>query len=587
MHVQPEAKAVKIGNRPLWAAGAPQMIEDFIAARGGEVRILEFGSGASTIFLLRRGATVVTVEHHEEWARSLQEVATARKLADKLTILRRDRPYSNIVDEFENGTQFDVLLVDGRERVDCLRQALPLVKSNGLVLLDDSQRERYWPAFKLMADRECVTFQSAPRDTTIWSLGQAPVDARFVAKRFERVEAVPEPARASLLVPRDYLGGAIEHDYVRREAIGGLGPVEAKLQAIGLIERQAVYVSPGVYRLEDCSLALEAGHKLLQYGGAVFRAKSGKFAPTEEKASFVGEVDLPGLTLDLTVSGAGRYSFFLLDLLPKLDLLAAAGYAIEDFDTILINTGAPWARAMLDRVLGPGKRNVTSFASDRPSFRMERSVHIEGLRSARFTPKWIHAFIDRTFRDTGSAEGVSFGPFVYLSRQRATGRQVLNHDAFMGLIGPLGFVEVFGEDHSPEELAARLRDAKVLISPHGAGLANIMLAPADATVIELFSSHYTPQYFHLARDRGQSYRAVAGVDGEGRNVFDRYTAESRNRAEFNREDIVVPIAELEAVLAPLVERVRPGVSVVPPRGEAAVAGRPRRGWSLRRLLGLE
>ena len=423
MHVQPEAKKVKIGNRPLWAPGAPQMIEDFIAARGGEVKILEFGSGASTIFLLRRGATVVTVEHHEEWAGALREVATARDIGEKLTILRRDRPYANVPAEFPEGTTFDILLVDGRERVDCLRQALPLVKSDGLVLLDDSQRERYWPSFRLLADREAVTFQSAPRNTTIWSLAQASADPRFVAKRFERIEAAPEPGRAKLLVPREYLRSPIEADYVRRETIGGLGPVEAKLQAIGLIEREAIYLSPGVFQLEDCSLALESGHKFFRYGDAVYRTKSGKLVAVEGKEPFVGAVDLPGLTLDLTSSGAGRYSFFMLDLLPKLDLLAAAGYAIDDFDTILINTGASWARAMLDRVLGPGERKVIAFNSAQPSFRMERSVHIEGLRSARFTPKWIHAFIDRTFGEARSATGESFGPLVYISRQRASGRR--------------------------------------------------------------------------------------------------------------------------------------------------------------------
>ena len=150
---------------------------------------------------------------------------------------------------------------------------------------------------------------------------------------------------------------------------------------------------------------------------------------------------------------------------------------------------------------------------------------------------------------------------------------------------------MFAEDHSPEELAERLRDAKVLISPHGAGLANVIFAPSALTVIELFSSHYTPQYFHLARDRGQDYRAFACVDAEGKNVFDRYTAETRNRAEFNREDVVVPIEELETMLAPLVHRFRPATP--PVTGEdsalasrAAPAEVPARRWSFKRMFGL-
>lgn len=573
MHPQSDRKTVKIGGRPLWAAGASKTIENFIAARGGAARILEFGSGSSTIFLLSRGATVTTVEHHEGWAEAVQEVASARELGDRLTLLRRDRPYANVVDGFAEGTRFDILLLDGRERIECLRRALPLVAPDGLVLLDDAQRDRYWPAFRLLADRACVTFESATCQTAIWALGEARADPRFVTKRFERAEPAPAPHRSALLVPQDYLSGPLTRDYVRRRPIGGLGETEAKLQALGLIEREATYVSPGVYRLEGASVALDAGHKLLTVDGAPFRARSGKILSDDTRAPFDGAVRLPGLTLDLTVSGAGRYSFFLLDLLPKLDLLAAAGHTIDDFDTILINTGAPWARAMIERVIGPG-RHIAAFSSERPSFRMERSVHIEGLRSARFTPRWIHDFVDRTFRNDISV-GESFGPLVYISRQRASGRQIVNHDAFLDLVSPLGFVEVFAEDHSPEDLTARLRDAKVIVSPHGAGLANIVLASADATVIELFSSHYTPQYFHLARDRGQGYHAFACADADGKNVFDRYTPESRNRAEFNREDIVVPIGGLEAFLAPLVEPWRPAVAL--PEREA--------GWSWKRLFG--
>lgn len=574
MHVQPEAKKVNIRNRPLWAPGAAQMIEAFIAVRGGGASILEFGSGASTIFLLRRGATVTTVEHHEGWAEELQTVARERALTGGLTILRRDRPYHHVPDEFPAGTKFDVLLVDGRERIDCLRRALPLVKPDGLVLIDDSQRERYWPAFELLADRACVTFESAARNTTIWSLAEPRRDPRFVVKRFERADCPVAPARDALIVPADYLGGPIEPDYVSRKPIVGLGPVEAKLQALRLIEREAIYVSPGVYRLQDASVAIDAGHKLLGYGGAAFKARAGKFFPDDVRPPLEGAVALPGLTLDLTVSGAGRYSFFLLDLLPKLDLLAATGHSGDDFDAILINTGASWARAMIERVLGAGPHNILAISSERPSFRMERSIHIEGLRSARFTPRWIHDFVDRTFRDAAEADGPSFGPYVYISRQRADGRRIVNHDDFTDLIGPLGFVEVFAEDHTPEELAARLRDAKVIVSPHGAGLANIIFAPPAATVIELFSSHFTPQYFHLARDRDQDYRAFACVDAEGKNVFDRYTAESKNRAEFNRSDMIVPIRELKAMLAPLCGS----------RAATPVADRPTR-WSLKRMFG--
>ena len=171
MRVRPEAERVKIGNRPLWAPRALQIIEESIGARGGRARILEFGSGAATVFLLRRGATVVTVEADDSRARAIEEVATRRGVAEKLTIVPGDRAYRDVVEELESDAPFDILLIDGRERADCLRQVLHLVKSDGSVILDDPRPQRYWPAFRLLADWECVTFEGESRNTTIWSLG--------------------------------------------------------------------------------------------------------------------------------------------------------------------------------------------------------------------------------------------------------------------------------------------------------------------------------------------------------------------------------------------------------------------------------
>ncbi len=556
MHVQPEATTVKIANRPLWAPGAPAAVKEFIAARNGNVRVLEFGSGGSTMFLLRLGATVTTVEHHAGWADALQRKAESRGIAKNLTLLRRDRPYYDVPAEFPEGTKFDILLDDGRERLECLRKALDYVEADGLVLLDDSQRERYWPAFALLADKPCVTYESEARNTTLWSLAEDGVDRDFIRKSFVSTEASSEPKPKDIFLPLAFLDGSeIELHYAKREPIADLKPVEADLQRIGLMERRATFIAPSVYDLENASVRIESGKKLLGYGSAVFKEKSGKFVLSKQIPAFEGDIDLKGRTLDLTSSGAGRYSFFLLDVLPKLEILHAAGLSLKDFDTVVVNSGAQWVHDILSWVFENDKPKVHFFNKFYPSFRMERSVHIEGIRSARFTPAWVYSYLDRIFKsraqDSNETENTSFGQFVYISRQKADGRRIVNEDAFDELIGSFGFREIFAEDYTPLQLVKNLENAQVVISPHGAGLANIMFCPKSAEIIELFSSHFTPQYFHLARDMGQDYFAFACVDAHGQNVFDRYDAETANKAEFNREDIVVPIEKLKQMLSDL------------------------------------
>ncbi|HEY0953010.1 MAG TPA: hypothetical protein VGD85_22645, partial [Nocardioides sp.] len=52
---------------PWWTFAAADAVEDFLRARPG-ARVLEWGSGASTVWLARRAGSVVTVEHDPAWA---------------------------------------------------------------------------------------------------------------------------------------------------------------------------------------------------------------------------------------------------------------------------------------------------------------------------------------------------------------------------------------------------------------------------------------------------------------------------------------------------------------------------------------
>lgn len=542
---------IRIGNRPQWAPGAAEAVAAFVAARGGPVRVLEFGSGGATLFLLGLGAQVTSIDHQPERVAAVGEKAAARGLEAGLALFQRDRPYHKVSADLVPAGGFDVLLIQGRDRIGCLHGALPHVRSDGIVLLDDTQRDFHWPAFVTLADKPCTTYVGAAKRTTIWSLAAG--ETGFVPKRVVDPARGTDPNPPDLMVPREFLDGTpLGADYVVHRPIEGLKPVERDLQALRMIERKAIYIAPRLRTLADSSLRIDAGRKIFSVGGRVFREKIGDCAATDEFPLFEGEVALPGRTLDITSSGAGRYSFFLLDSLPKFALLRTLGLTLADFDTILVNSGAQWVHDMLAWALGGAQKSVRAFNSEAPSFRMERSVHIDGVRTSRFTPRWVHAYLESIFpKAPGEGDAESFGPFVYISRQKATGRQVINNDDLMGLLRTFGFREVFAEDYPPSQLARLLGQARVVLSPHGAGLANIIFCPKTTTVVELFSSHFTPQYFYLARDIGQEYVAVPCVDAHGLNVFDRYTADTPGKATYNREDIVAPLVKLKALLTTL------------------------------------
>lgn len=103
-------------------------------------RMFEYGSGYSTLFYADRVQAVSSVEHDEGWQEHL-----SKKLPGNARVLFReqdvDGDYCRSIGE--DGDKYDVVVIDGRDRVNCLKQCLPHLSEQGVVLLDDSQRSKY------------------------------------------------------------------------------------------------------------------------------------------------------------------------------------------------------------------------------------------------------------------------------------------------------------------------------------------------------------------------------------------------------------------------------------------------------------
>ncbi len=149
-------------DTPWWTYGAIREVEQRLAALGGRARVFEYGSGASTVWLGRRGAEVHSVEHHPGFAEVMRRVLTQAGLTDKVELLevgaetatrpvtRSGRKGEDAVDYTayarsieQVGGRFDLIVVDGRARVACCAAARPFLAPGGIIVFDDSQRPRY------------------------------------------------------------------------------------------------------------------------------------------------------------------------------------------------------------------------------------------------------------------------------------------------------------------------------------------------------------------------------------------------------------------------------------------------------------
>lgn len=102
--------------------------------------LFEFGSGYSTVFYATRVASVTSVEYDETWSRRIREMlppnVTAVHCREDI-----DGEYCRAIGRA--GRAFDVVVVDGRDRVNCMKQSHDAVTARGVIVLDDSQRARY------------------------------------------------------------------------------------------------------------------------------------------------------------------------------------------------------------------------------------------------------------------------------------------------------------------------------------------------------------------------------------------------------------------------------------------------------------
>ena len=123
---------------------------DFIKGRlNKQHTVFEFGSGNSTFFYARYAGIVVSVEHDKGWYDKIvnKKPENSEMIYSELT---RGGDYSNM--PVKLGEKFDIIIVDGRDRVNCCMRAVDALSPNGVVVLDDSERAKYKPAIDFLTN---------------------------------------------------------------------------------------------------------------------------------------------------------------------------------------------------------------------------------------------------------------------------------------------------------------------------------------------------------------------------------------------------------------------------------------------------
>jgi hypothetical protein len=102
--------------------------------------VFEYGSGGSTIWWSNRVREVISVEHDRDWFEKLREMIGSRARISHID-LEYGGAYAKEIQKYRS--RFDVVVVDGRDRVNCLKNCLSALTPSGVVILDNSERPEY------------------------------------------------------------------------------------------------------------------------------------------------------------------------------------------------------------------------------------------------------------------------------------------------------------------------------------------------------------------------------------------------------------------------------------------------------------
>jgi len=112
--------------------------------------VLEYGSGNSSIWFADRVGTITSIEHDKKWFNKIKSVLPNNAkiiLNNPLNKLE----YHQIIKTLPN--KYNIIVVDAIDRVNCLKTAVEYLTENGVIILDNSNREEYLEGINFLLEK--------------------------------------------------------------------------------------------------------------------------------------------------------------------------------------------------------------------------------------------------------------------------------------------------------------------------------------------------------------------------------------------------------------------------------------------------
>ncbi len=209
--------------------------------------------------------------------------------------------------------------------------------------------------------------------------------------------------------------------------------------------------------------------------------------------SFPGLKQIDGSVAVLSGLSGNVYFHWMVDVLPRIELLRLSGRDLAEIDWFLVNSCQHQFQRESLRILGIPEEKVLE--SDRLPHIQATELIVPSFAGYLGWPSgWAMDFLRREFLK-GIIPSSSYPKRIYISRSKARYRRVLNEEDVVEVLEQFGFVSILPESMSLAEQIAHFYHAEVIVAAHGSGLTNTIFCSQGTKVIELVSPHYISHYY--------------------------------------------------------------------------------------------
>ncbi|MDJ1175406.1 glycosyltransferase family 61 protein [Roseofilum capinflatum] len=249
---------------------------------------------------------------------------------------------------------------------------------------------------------------------------------------------------------------------------------------------------------------------------------------------------IPGKVAVLTATAGHNYYHFMFDVVPRIHILNCAGVDISEIDYFLVNTFEQSYHKEMLLILGiPERKLLESYRY--PHIKAEELFVPSLVGVTGNPPLWACEFLRKAFLNTSNGNRSISSRRIYISRAKASYRQVINEAEVIEFIKKLGFESLILETMTVSEQVRVFSDVEIVVSPHGAGLSNIVFCQRGCKIIELYSPNYVRVFFWtLANQVGLEYYYLIGKGERPPEYLD---------PDHVREDIMVDLESLSKLLS--------------------------------------